>query len=161
IWIKWETCPVIVTFADKPTPIWDIPFPAVTICPASKTKQSLFNYTRVYHRVHDNIATDEERWQFEALNVLCITDKGKVEDSVANESTLQFLRDVAPTLDDAIEECYWQMRRINCSEYFKVVLTEEGVCFTFNALSSKEMYTNMTQVSKLAVDLVYFKLNLS
>lgn len=30
---KWEVAPVIVTFATKETPIYEIPFPAVTICP--------------------------------------------------------------------------------------------------------------------------------
>jgi amiloride-sensitive sodium channel len=42
---KWETSPVIVSFATKETPIWQIPFPAVTICPEIKSVPKLFNYT--------------------------------------------------------------------------------------------------------------------
>lgn len=28
IWEKWQTSPVIVSFAEKSTPVWQIPFPA-------------------------------------------------------------------------------------------------------------------------------------
>ncbi len=32
IYIKWQQTPVIVSFAEKSTPVWSVPFPAVTIC---------------------------------------------------------------------------------------------------------------------------------
>lgn len=35
---KWQSSPIIVTQDDKLTSIWEIPFPAVTICPAAKVK---------------------------------------------------------------------------------------------------------------------------
>lgn len=39
IYVKWNETPVIVSFSEKSTPVWSIPFPAVTIC--SETKRSL------------------------------------------------------------------------------------------------------------------------
>lgn len=48
IWQRWERSPVIVSFAEKSTPIWQIPFPAVTICSETKTQSDLFNYTEMY-----------------------------------------------------------------------------------------------------------------
>lgn len=60
MWAKWESSPVIVTFADALTPMWSVPFPAVTICPSTKTKQALFNYTLAQHHVEDNVSTEEE-----------------------------------------------------------------------------------------------------
>lgn len=42
---KWENSPVIVSFASKETPNWQIPFPAVTICPENKVTPKKFNYT--------------------------------------------------------------------------------------------------------------------
>ncbi|KAK3911819.1 Pickpocket protein 28 [Frankliniella fusca] len=147
IWSKWERCPVIVSFADKPTPLWEVPFPAVTICPATKSKQSVFNYTQAYHRLRANMSTEKERWQVETLDVVCMTTMTwqlNSEETWANDSALEFLREVAPTLDEIVEECYWQHMPFNCSEYFKEVVSEEGVCFTFNGLSSLELYTNIT-----------------
>lgn len=45
---KWTTSPVIVTFATTETPIWKIPFPAVTICPEVKSDPSIFNYSDIF-----------------------------------------------------------------------------------------------------------------
>lgn len=41
IYAKWNETPVIVSFSEKSTPVWSIPFPAVTIC--SETKRVLKN----------------------------------------------------------------------------------------------------------------------
>lgn len=60
---KWVTSPVIVSFAKSPTPVWQVPFPAVTICPVTKSKQTIFNFTDLYHRVRENPENvTEEEW---------------------------------------------------------------------------------------------------
>lgn len=46
---RWERGPLFVGLAEKSQPIWDIPFPAVTICPETKAKTSLANFTDAYH----------------------------------------------------------------------------------------------------------------
>jgi acid-sensing ion channel, other len=51
IYDKWDTSPVIVSFAERSTPIWQIPFPAVTICPETKAKSSMLNITEIYHMI--------------------------------------------------------------------------------------------------------------
>lgn len=45
---RWSDDPLIVSLTDKPEPIWEIPFPAITICPETKTKTSIFNFTEYY-----------------------------------------------------------------------------------------------------------------
>lgn len=63
-WNKWNQFPVIVTFAERSTPVWDIPFPAVTICPQIKSRQTVLNYTLIYNKAKfDNLSftlTEEE-----------------------------------------------------------------------------------------------------
>lgn len=64
-WKKWDRFPVIVTFAEKSTPIWEIPFPSVTICPETKVKQTIFNYTSFCNIVDENhsfLNLTEEEW---------------------------------------------------------------------------------------------------
>lgn len=51
VWSRWNSDPLIVSLTDKPEPIWEIPFPAITICPETKSKQTMFNLTRVYHNL--------------------------------------------------------------------------------------------------------------
>jgi acid-sensing ion channel, other len=54
IWRNWDQNPVIVTFADRPTPIWQIPFPAITICPEIKAQKEIVDITKVYHMLKGN-----------------------------------------------------------------------------------------------------------
>lgn len=61
VYDKWTRSPVVVTFAEKPTPVHDIPFPAVTICPVTKVKSKVLNFTTIYqHLVNGGNVTDEE-----------------------------------------------------------------------------------------------------
>lgn len=48
---KWEQSPVIVSLSERSTPVWQIPFPAVTICPESKANISMLNFTSTYHEM--------------------------------------------------------------------------------------------------------------
>jgi hypothetical protein len=38
---KWNRKPMFVSFDTVPTPIWDIPFPAVTVCNVQEAKKSM------------------------------------------------------------------------------------------------------------------------
>lgn len=62
VYLKWDQSPVIVSFAEKSTPVWQIPFPAVTICPETKTKTEFMNFTEMYHLAQNATFnyTDEE-----------------------------------------------------------------------------------------------------
>lgn len=51
---KWESTPVIVSFASKETPNWQIPFPGVSICPENKVVPRKFNYTNSLLRKKQN-----------------------------------------------------------------------------------------------------------
>lgn len=60
-WIKWDQSPVLVSFARSPTPVWQVPFPAVTICPETKTRQTVYNFTDAFdkYRWGKNMTDDE------------------------------------------------------------------------------------------------------
>lgn len=57
-WIKWDQTPVLVSFAQSPTPVWQVPFPAITICSETKIRQRVYNFTDYYHKVVDYLKTD-------------------------------------------------------------------------------------------------------
>ena len=40
MYFKWKESPIILSFAEKSTPVWEIPFPAVTICPVTKERDT-------------------------------------------------------------------------------------------------------------------------
>lgn len=48
---KWDQSPVIVSFSEKSTPIYEIPFPSVTICPETKANKTMIDFTKAYHEM--------------------------------------------------------------------------------------------------------------
>ena len=44
LWDKWINSPVLVMFAQTAVPVWNVPFPAVTICSEVKSKSFDFSY---------------------------------------------------------------------------------------------------------------------
>jgi acid-sensing ion channel, other len=47
IFDAWHINPIIIKFAEKPTHIWEIPFPAVTICPFTFARTDRINLTKL------------------------------------------------------------------------------------------------------------------
>lgn len=50
------------------------------------------------------------------------------------------LTEVKPLFDDTFLDCKWRNSPIQCKEIFHKVVTEDGVCYSFNALSPAEIY---------------------
>ncbi|KFB49820.1 hypothetical protein ZHAS_00017840 [Anopheles sinensis] len=121
IYRKWDQTPVIVSFAEKSTPVWQIPFPAVTICPEMKVR-SHFDLFRSVAQVCDaHILEDTQFNQTEDPNIV------------------EKLKNVSMPLEKALFFCKWRNEGGFCTDYFTETITEEGICFTFNAQSSEEM----------------------
>lgn len=59
-------------------------------------------------------------------------------------TVFNMFEDMAPTLNDTMRKCQWKGNGDNntCSELFVPILTEEGICFSFNALNWNEIYTD-------------------
>ena len=64
---KWQKSPVIVSFAEKYTRVSEIPFPAVTICPETKARSSLLNFTHLYNQWKTNGMDTLEKVEREKL----------------------------------------------------------------------------------------------
>lgn len=64
---KWQKSPVIVSFAERYTRVSEIPFPAVTICPETKARSSLLNFTYLYNLWKNNGMDTLEKVEGEKL----------------------------------------------------------------------------------------------
>lgn len=63
---KWNIAPVIISYNAKLLPISTIPFPAMTVCPATRISAKKFNFTKTYRSLFKldgqntpNITTEE------------------------------------------------------------------------------------------------------
>lgn len=147
---KWTNNPVIVTFAERSKPVSEIPFPAVTICPVDKLSAESINFTDVYHQYKRNeshLLSQSERHNFEAATQICtwsVESSEEVKSEMLNSSdfdtseTVKLLDDMSVSLNETI--LYGSFRNKVLSEKrFKKIITEEGICFTFNMLDLSEL----------------------
>lgn len=65
----------------------------------------------------------------------------KFNDNTTNESIYETIENIAFTLLEGNSICIWKNRQ-GCTKFVKPLITEDGLCVTFNALNSDEMYTD-------------------
>lgn len=96
---RWEKNPVIISFDKRFESISEVPFPAVTICPETKSIKKIFNYTRVLNEMKrrhngdriknitefdlDYKLTDFDKETFQFLAQMCLP-KGADVSEVSN-----------------------------------------------------------------------------
>lgn len=168
---KWQQSPIINTQEDKFTPISEIPFPTVTLCPATKIDNPDVNLTRTFGILRDffwnkkrsgieltgeifklsetvkrelNI-TDEDIRSTKAAALICgdafngETYVESVHSDLENSKIEDFFKTSRPLWEDIVE--IYSYKRVFNVEDFPWVLTEEGVCYTFNSLGNFQIFT--------------------
>jgi acid-sensing ion channel, other len=117
-----------------------IPFPAVTICPESKTDVDKFNVSQVLEKIHSNeTLTKEERKKYEAIFQVCdIIDH--------NPTQRTFVPYIVRTLRD-ISNDFASFSSVKIAQFpktfesvFKKMITSNGVCYTYNMLDAEDLY---------------------
>lgn len=145
--MKWKQNPVIVTFAETLTPVWTIPFPAVTICPETKALKTHIDITKGYRAVVSNYTefnlTRDEKRKLEAVAQVCesvlFRDYEPINSELNSNEIVALLKDMAISMEDTMVYCKWKSR--HCMHNFVETITDEGICFTFNTLNSSELIT--------------------
>ena len=155
IYRKVKDSPVIMSFDEKYENVWDIPFPAVTICPETKINHKVYSVTQLLNRfielrANSSDFSDNERQIIAAVSAVCPGYDEQILllqwfdqdfDSINPNKTTGFLKKISPRMHDNIFlECSWGNEEIDCKSIFEEILTDEGVCFTFNSLNFSEIF---------------------
>ena len=142
---KWQSSPVIVTFDEKSTPVWKIPFPAITICPETKYKKQYFEVDNLLDNELLSKSESLSKDHFDKLNTLyqvCnhypYPSFGLKEEVFSNCSDI--FNNITIDFEDSFQTCVWSGSKINCENLFHKILTDEGVCWTFNMLDHLELF---------------------
>lgn len=63
-------------------------------------------------------------------------------DTYSDSSILKIIQDLAPSFNDTMYQCKFLDEKKSCENLFFPIITEEGLCYTFNAMSMNEMATD-------------------
>ncbi|KAK9883359.1 hypothetical protein WA026_001534 [Henosepilachna vigintioctopunctata] len=159
---KWVTTPVLVSFSKAEMPIHEIPFPAVTICPESKVSRTCLNYTDVLlskMKGGTHSADAQQKAYFDYMALLCRLEnylesiggyynstEPQTAEKIGNEDYSEFLSKCSVVnLQEAI--CWWMDRPIRCEDIMVPVMTDEGLCYSFNMYDSRDIYSDENTMS--------------
>ncbi|CAH1647309.1 unnamed protein product [Spodoptera littoralis] len=153
VWLKWQTSPVIVTVSEQLVPVSMVPFPSVTVCPQSKCKVSVYNFTKMnvqldklYYRLNGSILNEtmvQEFKKFYGISQICdsfdstyvLREKYRYTDS----SIVDDLLEISPDYEDVFYACRLNGNYTSCRELFDKVVTSEGICYTMNSLAASDI----------------------
>lgn len=101
----------------------------------SKLKRKLFNcllYSSILFRLK----------QYQKVSLVCDNHLYTEGNETTDYSTIDFLAEIAPPFSQVFWTCMWTNHNHTCDTLFTPVLTEEGVCYTFNMLDRDDIFTN-------------------
>lgn len=140
IYDKRQNKPVMISFAKKLTSTFEIPFPAITICQESLSE----NAERILLKFQENRTLDiDELLSLELINqVYDLNLKLNALNMTSGANNFpNELEKIAMPLDKIFDTCrYGSFRFSDCKKYFTKIITDVGVCYTFNMLDYRDLF---------------------
>jgi acid-sensing ion channel, other len=146
IFYKWQINPTVANI-NQETSIYDIPFPAVTICPEVKVLKRFIDFKETFWDwTFSGDSTKNESKFLEVLAQVCDSDllagfgeKHPIKSGLDEREIVSILNQISPPIEETFQHCTLVKRKAPCEDFFSEVITEEGKCFTFNVLNSSEL----------------------
>lgn len=143
-WVNWKEKPILVSLATQDLGIWEIPFPATTICPETKITNTCLNYTVTLREyVNGKNLTGEEKQFFDYMSLTCKEENYKdlsQGPTFFDEDYFEFLN-LCRSVDLEYSFCKWMGVNYDCKDLLKPVMTDVGLCYNFNMFDVPDIYT--------------------
>ncbi|KAK7874517.1 hypothetical protein R5R35_001598 [Gryllus longicercus] len=137
---RWVESPVIIAMDETQRAVWQIPFPAVTVCPQAKINGFL-NLTDFINKFNEGLLTKDQKELLAQVQTPCkipliIDNNNEINES--NPTTA--IEDHALDLQEVVKAAYLQSQ----DAMFEPILTEEGLCYSFNMMPAAEFFREGT-----------------
>ncbi|KAJ3647274.1 hypothetical protein Zmor_024797 [Zophobas morio] len=143
IMYKYENTPVVVSFATEDTPLYQIPFPAITICPEAKHNKQVFGYRDIYRQIQKQEKVDETNFtKFSHLHLLCqdIDIIATIANKTVGPDFFETLDEIKIDPGEMFIDCSYNDEDIECEDFFTPIIIDEGICYSFNILGREEVF---------------------
>lgn len=84
------------------------------------------------------------RWtHYDAVTQVCdaYLSEFNVGNATSDGSTIiNTLQELSVRMDETLFQCKWRNDFVNCTDILQPILTEEGICLTFNTLQADELF---------------------
>lgn len=90
--------------------------------------------------------TKEELQRLEALAQICGIQvfKTDINSGLSVSKIVPMLESLAAPMNETVLFCAVSNSVLPCGEFFKEIITEEGICYTFNMLNASEIFNHET-----------------
>ncbi|XP_033609232.1 sodium channel protein Nach [Cryptotermes secundus] len=143
VWTQYSTSPTITSVESTHFPIWNIPFPAVTVCQVNKVHLSAA--VALYREEFTKILTEKEYWAFVSQMAEIIQPEGvdmfqmdleHIHAVLRNRSydmeSLMMRVSLTQPCSSLLIKCKWRGEVTSCSDLFTMHKTDAGYCCSFN-----------------------------
>lgn len=137
-WDKYQTLPTITTIETYTYPIWNLRFPAVTICNVNKVYAPR---AEKFVKKLKIAGLNEERSRNFLRQLSRLITPADVSDVFAdafaalkrlNYTIEHMMYELMEPCELMIRKCHWLDRNRDCARLFRVVTSSEGFCCAFN-----------------------------
>ncbi|XP_035782625.1 pickpocket protein 28-like [Anopheles albimanus] len=142
VYIKWQSSPIIIGLNPIATSIKDIPFPAVTICNMNQIRREAADRIKA-HTLEQTV-----------LQAICSIDDdlNSTEYEGKWSAVKKLLLTATQPCSRMLKACRYAKQTEKCTEIFQSVLTDEGLCCTFNTLDAAQMFKVTGAVNMFPAD---------
>lgn len=156
---KWSSSPIIISFDDRMTPVSQIPFPAITVCPELRIGGGDFDFDEIDKKVSTlkklmknekgtnqtigDVLTKNEQKIYEALMHVCdykyTTLTNDFDNVLAADEIIPTLTRIENDQKNKFECSYKKIKNKPCT--MKTLnRVGIGICRTFNSLSTSDFF---------------------
>lgn len=100
-------------------------------------------YLHAQLKMKENLTRDELR-SLEAVAQICdphlFLNVEPLDSGLQSDEIVPLLKSITMSMNETTLFCKWRNTVLPCEDYFSEIITEEGFCYTFNALKFTDTF---------------------